>query len=449
LLRGLYGPGGGHRPIADGVDDGEGISMRTSGLRVRREPALLLACLLCLATGLTVLGLAATFRAPGGEDRTPTDPAALAVVDRFYAAANVVLRTGDPAVLDTIVAPGFVDHNPAPGTVPDRAGLGRVLAARHATFPGERLVVDHALATGDEVAVRVHAEAAAGGAFLGLPLPVAAGDWGPLETFRAAGEQIVERWGSPASPLFAEPLWQTPSSGIGGGTARTTVFLERRVYAPGDADGLGDDAAARIFCVEAGTLTASGEATDPQAGGRAAPLPSLVGRAGTVPSGTEFTPADLRHPADLTAGDLVAIPPTGRLATHNGGTTAAVAVVVALAPPDRLPAGSATTARVSAETVLPTTGAVAAGRLVLAPGTTLDLSLAAGTILAVVEAGELEVAPPIAGGATATGQTVAAGDGTAVRAGVGGRWRSASSDPVVLFVVALPSTGSGDSTPAT
>jgi hypothetical protein len=92
---------------------------------------------------------------------------------------------------------------------------------------------------------------------------------------------------------------------------------------------------------------------------------------------------------------------------------------------------------------------VAAGRLVLAPGTALDLPIAAGTILAVVEAGALEVAPPAAAGATATWQTVAAGDGIAVKAGVGGSWQSARSDPVVLFVVTLPSTGAGDATPAT
>jgi SnoaL-like polyketide cyclase len=142
--------------------------MRTA---VHRSPVLLLACALCLATGSALVGLARTVGTPGTRALPSTDVEALAVVRRFYAAANAVLATGDAAALDAVLVPGFVDHNPAPGVEPTREGLAQLLRTRHATFPGERLVVDHATVGDGEVAVRVHAEAATDGAFLGLPLP--------------------------------------------------------------------------------------------------------------------------------------------------------------------------------------------------------------------------------------------------------------------------------------
>jgi hypothetical protein len=408
--------------------------MRPSDSRAHRAPALLLVVVLCLATGLAFLGLGAALGTPRMGPGSPADSATEAAVDHFYEAVNRVLATGDPARLDEVVAPGFVDHDPAPGMPPDRDGLTALLVARHATFPGARLVVDHVVTSGDEAAVRVHAEGVATGEFLGLPLPASAGSWGPIEALRIAGDRVVERWGTAPSPLVGLPLWQTSWPGIEA-TTRAAVFLERRVYAAGGGGALGGDAATRLVSVEAGALVATAEAAGERGG--AAPLPRLLARGDRDPAGTGAASATLQGPAELTAGDLVAVPPTGRLTVRNDGAAAAVAIVVAVAPPDRLPAGSATAARSSAEVSLRADGEVAGGRLVLAPGGTYDLPRAAGTVLAVVEAGALEPAP---------GQTVTAGNGVTVAVGDGDRWRSAGTDPAVLVVVTFPPSRTRDAT---
>jgi predicted ester cyclase len=411
--------------------------MRASCTRAHRAPTLLLACLLCLATGLAILGLATTVGEPRRVERRPANAAVVAVVNRFYAAANTVLRTGDPSALDGVLAPGFVDHAPAPGTAPDRDGLAEALVARHATFPGERLVVDRTIADGDAVAVQVHAEGTAEGTFLGLPLPAAAATWGPLEAFRIVGGAIAEHWGATPSPLLATSLWAVPAPAVADGATRVAVFLERRTYAPGDERVLGGDAAARVVFVEAGTLQATGEATDAQASGRNLPLPNLLVRTATAAAGPLFVPAALLRPLDLVGGDLVAIPPTARLTIRNQGTSPAVAAVVALAPPDRLPAGSAAAARASAEVTIPPSAQLAAGRLVLAPGAAFGLPVARGAALAVVETGQLESALLDRATGTTNWQTVAAGDGIAIGAGASGRWQSGAGAPTILLVVTV------------
>jgi predicted ester cyclase len=430
--------------------------MRSRHPLVHRSPVLLLVCLLCLSTSLALFRVATTLTSAENGPRMPTNAAALAVVDRFYAAANAVLRTGDTTDLAAVLSPDFVDHEPAPGSAPDRNGLARVLVARHATFPDERIVVDHAVAAEDEVTVRVHAEDTAAGAFLGLPLPAAAGAWGPLEVFRVEGDAIAERWGGPPELFLAEPLWQTPSPAIGDGTARAVVSLERRTYAPGDERVLGDDGVARIVFVESGTLTGAGETTSMAGGGHPVPRPVLLAGRGTVVAGTPPALPDSRRPIALTPGDLVAIPPAGRLATRNDGAATAVAVAVGVAVPDRLASGMLAPEGVAAGAVVPP-GAMlvagrhvlAAGRLALAPGATLAFPASAGPLLVVVEAGQLTVATPDGAGGKPTWQSVATGDGTTAQVVDGGTWQAGPGEPTILLVVTMTAgDGAAGTTPA-
>src|SRR4029453_18043725 len=134
----------------------------------------------------------------------------VALVRRFYAAANAVLTTGDGFLLADTVAPDLVEQPARPGSATGRDGLVRALLSLRATFPGLTLVVDDLRAAdGDQVLARVHAAGAGSGAFLGRPVPTSPARWGPLEVWRIADGRLAERWGDP-NPVVLLQLGQAP-----------------------------------------------------------------------------------------------------------------------------------------------------------------------------------------------------------------------------------------------
>src|SRR5687767_1711336 len=98
-----------------------------------------------LASALTILAtfaflIAATMG--GGSPRAaPTGADTRHIVYAFYDAINDVLRTGDPAALDAVVAPHFTMHGGFATVSPDRAGLARQLVATSAVAPNLHLEI--------------------------------------------------------------------------------------------------------------------------------------------------------------------------------------------------------------------------------------------------------------------------------------------------------------------
>jgi predicted ester cyclase len=76
---------------------------------------------------------------------------AKALMRRAYEAFNA----RDLAALETLLAPDFVDHTPAPGQKPGPEGVREVWARLHATFPGLWIEVEELLVEGDRLAARV------------------------------------------------------------------------------------------------------------------------------------------------------------------------------------------------------------------------------------------------------------------------------------------------------
>ncbi|MEV5147158.1 ester cyclase [Streptomyces sp. NPDC052727] len=60
--------------------------------------------------------------------------------------------TGDLDALDKIVAPGSIDHDPAPGQGPGPAGYKAMFGGLRAAFPDLNVAVEHLVATDDELA---------------------------------------------------------------------------------------------------------------------------------------------------------------------------------------------------------------------------------------------------------------------------------------------------------
>jgi predicted ester cyclase len=173
------------------------------------------------------------------------------VVQRFYAAVNETIATGNPAALQRVVTPSFVEENPLPGVDPGRAGLEDYLIALHDSVPGLRLVADVIVISADQVMTRVQVRHEPTSA----TLPAAFGErravWSPIEVFRVADGVVVGRWGHTDGLTLARPLAEETLE-LPIPTPRV-ITLERVTLAPGarwDAPRVGP----RLLFLEEGAL---------------------------------------------------------------------------------------------------------------------------------------------------------------------------------------------------
>ena len=148
---------------------------------------------------VAVLVLVATW--VGGDLLVQRDAAAnKALVRRVYDA----FATGGVDLLDELVAPDFVDHDPVPGQAPGLPGLKQAVGLFRAAFPDGQLTVEELIGEGDRVVARVTLRGTQVGEFFGAPpsgQPVTAEG---LETYRIADGKVVEAW-SHFGPLVATP----------------------------------------------------------------------------------------------------------------------------------------------------------------------------------------------------------------------------------------------------
>ena len=435
----------------------------------RRSPALLLACVLTLATGLSLLGVAQTIAVPNfAPAATPGADATL--VYRFYEAANAVLRTGNTSHIDPYVAPDLIQHPARDRGEPGRAGLAQALLSRRAAFPEQRLVIDDVRVSGDHATVRVHAEPAAAGSFLGLTVPDDLAAWGPIELVRIAGGRIVERWTNQPDLAHFEPLWQSPVALATSATPQI-VALRRLTWEPGTELSVAENPATWSLFVESGNLTVSdiapsawsGDATAlrREAVDTAAPEPIGPGDVGrlhpgdlfSVPAGTGFT---LRSDETLPAHVLLVshwgpttrpgdgAPMWGDLTAEQGAADLGLGIgasgVVRLAA--GVEAHVLTTA--AGTDILPAARLVLA-RVVLAPGETLGFPGLASPMVIAVEAGRLDLTlePGNASVTDAAGYhrspaamaSLEAGEGAVLTGESVGIWRAGGAEPSIALVL--------------
>ena len=124
-----------------------------------------------------------------------------AAVRQAIEAINAVLAGGDVTPLDTIIAPGYVNHTPhrSPATnasyPPNRAGLQSALTDLRGAVPDAVLVVDEIIANGGSAAVRLafrgtaEATSADTSATTAYPLTI-----GGVAIVRVRGGLIAETW---------------------------------------------------------------------------------------------------------------------------------------------------------------------------------------------------------------------------------------------------------------
>jgi len=65
-----------------------------------------------------------------------------------------VLNKGNMQVVDELIAPNFVEHDPFPGQAPGVEGLKQAMVALRQAFPDLHVTVDEMLSDGDKVVIR-------------------------------------------------------------------------------------------------------------------------------------------------------------------------------------------------------------------------------------------------------------------------------------------------------
>jgi len=122
-----------------------------------------------------------------------------ALVRRIYDAFD----TGGVDLLDEIVAPDFVDHDPTPGQVAGLAGLKQAVGLFRSAFPDGEMTVQELIAEHDRVFARVTPRGTHVGRYAGAEPSGRFVTAEGVETFRIKRGKIAEGW-SWFGPLAAE-----------------------------------------------------------------------------------------------------------------------------------------------------------------------------------------------------------------------------------------------------
>jgi predicted ester cyclase len=111
---------------------------------------------------------------------------------QFY---NEVMQKGNLAMLDEIIAPNFVDHQPAPGQGPGAAGVKQFVTAVRGAISGLQVTVEHIIAEGDLVAAHVACRGKHTGELMGIPPSGKDVVMRVSDLVRIENGKAVERWG--------------------------------------------------------------------------------------------------------------------------------------------------------------------------------------------------------------------------------------------------------------
>jgi steroid delta-isomerase-like uncharacterized protein len=101
---------------------------------------------------------------------------------------------GNFTLEDQLLAPDYVDHQPAPGFPPNRLGHHQFLVHFRSAFPDVRYTMDDLIAEGDRVMDRWTVHATHLGEFLGVPPTGKAITFWGIDILRIVNGLITEIW---------------------------------------------------------------------------------------------------------------------------------------------------------------------------------------------------------------------------------------------------------------
>ena len=367
------------------------------------------------------------------------------VVHRFYDAINAVLRTGDPAALDSVVAPHFTMRGAFVAVSPDRAGLARQLVTTSDVAPDLQLEIEELAVAGDRALAHLARTSGASAPFLGIPFATTPIFWGRFDALRIHGGQVVELWSGEESIPLLEPLWQARLDPL---LNPNHAMMFRRLSAEaGQPWTWPSTYQSRVLYVEVGTITVEVDPTSPAPAVIFAPGDGH-GQGRLVPPGTRTR---------VRPGEALAMSPVVRYRLHGDGSlpdlrayevafpryiSTSLSVAGPAAPPaertvrrPKLPLRKLLAEATS--TGLPHAGLVVSfGRITLRPGSPLALGAAPGPVLLTVEAGTLEIDTRQADPTSMT-TTFVPGEATIIPVDEIVTLQAIGTEPVVVFAVTI------------
>jgi steroid delta-isomerase-like uncharacterized protein len=131
-----------------------------------------------------------------------------ALAQRWF---DEVMNEGNEGTIDEICSADFLDHDPLPGTGPDRAGIHDFVKQVRSAFPDLEMTVDDILVEGDRLAVRSTMRGTHEGDFMGIPATHKRVEVANYDFVRMEGDQAAEHWGTIDSAALMEQLGAVPA----------------------------------------------------------------------------------------------------------------------------------------------------------------------------------------------------------------------------------------------
>ena len=131
-----------------------------------------------------------------------------AMAQQWY---SEVMNEGNEDLIDELCAENFVDHDPLPGTGPDRQGIHDFVKLVRSAFPDLQTTVDEIIAEGDRIAVRSTFRGTHEGDFMGIPATGKKVEVSNYDFVRFENDMCVEHWGTIDSAALMEQLGAVPA----------------------------------------------------------------------------------------------------------------------------------------------------------------------------------------------------------------------------------------------
>jgi steroid delta-isomerase-like uncharacterized protein len=106
-----------------------------------------------------------------------------------------VFDKGDMSVIDKLLTPDFIEHEPAPGVRPGRDGVRDIAAMIRTAFPDLHIEIDDAFAAGDQVCARSTWTGTNTGPFMSNPPTGKSATWEAIDIVQVRDGLCAEHWG--------------------------------------------------------------------------------------------------------------------------------------------------------------------------------------------------------------------------------------------------------------
>ena len=118
---------------------------------------------------------------------------------------------GNLDVIDELVSPDAIDHNPFPGQAPGAQGVKQVFGMLRTAFPDMSQSIEDMVAEGDRVAFRSTLHGTHRGEFLGIPATGKQVALPGIDIIRFDDDgKMVEHWGLFDVPLLMQQMGVMP-----------------------------------------------------------------------------------------------------------------------------------------------------------------------------------------------------------------------------------------------